>query len=150
MNLRLILGTLMLAVCGLVACSSTSSGSSPSAVTCNLPSGVQVALAYPISGATSVPDAPGLVILAVSSPLPSTWQTVATLTGGSSPTFEGFVTTSASPFPTPFATPSFANPSFQTSGLNAGFASGANIAISLNNSAAGCNNFPVVGTFTTQ
>lgn len=149
MKLRFVLGVLTMAVSGLVACGGGGS-SSPSALTCSLPAGVQVSLAYPINGTTGVSDSLGLVILAVSSPLPSSWQTVASLTNGSTPLFEGFVTTSASPFPTPFATPSFANPSYQTSGLNGGLGSGTNVAISLNNSTAGCNVFPLVGTFTTQ
>ena len=73
-----ILSGAVLGMLALAACGGGNSNSNPSVtvIPCVLPTGTQVALAYPISGATGVPDAPGQVVIAASPALPTNWQAV--------------------------------------------------------------------------
>jgi len=52
--------------------------------------------------------------------------------------------------PTPYATPTFAAPSYETSGLSSGLPAASTINIALNDESSSCNQYPVVGTFTTH
>ncbi len=143
-----ILGAALLGVCALAACNS--SNSTPPVVQCTLPTGTQVALAYPISGVTGVPDSPGQIVIAASTALPNTWQVVLELPNGALAPEGVLNTVSPSTIPTPFATPGFANPVYQSSGLTGPLPSATTIAVLLNNQASSCNSYPQIGTFTTQ
>jgi hypothetical protein len=141
----------MLAACALAACGGggNSNNVNVPVVACVLPTGTQVALAYPISGATGVPDAPGQIAIAASPALPSNWQVV--LGFSNELLFESVVNPiSASSVPTPYATPGFANPTYESSGLSGPLPSATAIAVLLNNEASSCNSYLQIGTFTTQ
>jgi hypothetical protein len=141
----------LVGICALAACgggNSNSNGSIP-VVQCVLPTGTQVALSYPISGATGVPDAPGQIVIAASPALPSNWQVV--LAFGNVFAFESVVNPiSAGSVPTPSATPGFANPTYESSGLSGPLPSATTIAVLLNNEASSCNSYLQIGSFTTQ
>jgi hypothetical protein len=144
----LALGAALLAV-GLAACGG-GGNTTPAVIPCVLPSGEQISLAYPIPGATGVPDSPGQIILAESVALPNSWQIILSLANGSAANAEGVVLTAASPLPTPFATPAFANPIYQSSALTSGLASATTLIVLLNNQASNCNGLINLGQFTTQ
>jgi hypothetical protein len=146
-------GALLVAVSALAACSGNNSTArpypTPTAFPCALPSGTQVALAYPISGATAVPDSPGQVVIAASPALPNTWQVVLQFPVGLAG--EGlFNTIPPSAVPTPYATPSFASPTYQSSGLTQALPSATVVNVLLNNQGSTCTTFPQIGSFTTQ
>jgi len=140
----------MVAAAALAACGGGNGGfSQPPAVTCVVPTGTQVALAYPVPGATGVPDAPGQVVIATSPALPASWQVVLQA-GGFFQSESVLNTIPQSSVPTPMATPSFASPVYQSSGLSGALGSATTFTVELNNEASNCNVFPVVGSFTTQ
>jgi len=89
---------------------------------------VQVALIYPAPGSTPIPDAFTQVIIAASGALPA-----------------------ASPFPSPAATPPFANPTYYTS-TNGGytFASQTLLTAQINDLNSNCTPGSSLGSFTTQ
>jgi hypothetical protein len=152
MNVRSALwGGVLLSIVALAACNGGgNTNPAPVVVPCTFPTGTQVALAYPAPGATAVPDSPGQVVIAASSPLPNSWQVVLQFPyGGLAP--EGLLNTIApGAVPTPFATPTFANPAYQSSGLTSALPAAATINVLLNNQASNCNSFPQIGSFTTQ
>ena len=114
--------------------------------------GVTYQMIYPIPGATGVPDNPQQIAFAVSAPL-SGWDlylnNVNSLSG-SSYTIATTETISASQVPQPSATPSFANPVYQSVTLAGGFTSGQTIYVWLNNVNSTCTPLGPVGSFTTQ
>jgi hypothetical protein len=146
-----ILGSVLLAL-GFAACNSTS-GPAVQQVLCALPAGTQVALAYPISGATGVAAATfSQVVVAALPALPSTWTVVLILPSGALITGTPVATIAANSVPTPFATPSFSSPTYQLSAIPVGSlpaASAITVAMS-NQGGASCNGFPTLGTFSTQ
>lgn len=133
-------------------------GSSPGIVnptpgpTCS--PGTTVQMIYPIPGATGVPDNPQQLVFAVASPLPNTWNAwlnnTNTLNGNQVITIAGMQTIQASQIPSPAATPSFANPVYQSITLAGGFSSGINVFVWLNNTTTNCTPLGPLGSFTTQ
>jgi hypothetical protein len=147
-----VLGTFVAGISALAACTSGGNASlAPVAsIPCVVPSGTLVALAYPAPGATHVPDSPGQVVLALSSPLPNTWQVLLELPNGSLGS-EGLLNPIApSAVPTPSATPTFANPTYESSGLTTGLPANTLVTVLLNDQSSSCNQYPPIGSFTTQ
>jgi hypothetical protein len=144
-----VLGGAIAGAAALAACGANGGNAAPPVIACVVPSGTQVALAYPISGSTGVPDSPGQIVVATSPALPNSWQVV--LQAGNFQQAESvFNAIPQSSVPTPMATPSFANPTYQSSGLSSGLAPGTTFTVLLNNQASNCNSFPALGSFTTQ
>lgn len=143
-------GIVLAGVAALAACGGLSTSGTVPTIACVLPSGTQVALAYPVPGATGVPDSPGQVVVAVSSPLPASWQVVVEITG-QVPT-GGALLTAIQPaaIPTPYATPAFASPSYETSGLTSALPAATMVQVGLNDESSDCNSYPVIGSFTTH
>lgn len=52
--------------------------------------------------------------------------------------------------PTPFATPSFANPAYQQSSLTSVFPQRTVLQVGLDDAGSVCTTFPIIGSFTTQ
>ena len=109
-----------------------------------------MALAYPVPGASGVPDSPGQVVIAASTALPNSWQVVLQFPYGGLLPEDLLNTVAPAAVPTPYATPSFANPVYQSSGLTSALPAATTVNVLLNNQASNCNSFPSVGTFTTQ
>lgn len=137
-------------VCSLAGCGGgNSSAPTVPVVQCVLPTGTQAALAYPAPGATGVSDSPGQVVVAASPALPGNWQVV--LGYGNVLAYESVLNPiSQSSVPTPYATPSFANPTYESSGLSGPLPPAATITVLLNNESSNCNSYLQIGTFTTQ
>lgn len=115
--------------------------------------GETVQMIYPIPGATGVPDNPQQLVFALASPLPSTWNAYVNNTNslnGSLYTIAGMQTISASQIPQPAATPSIANPVYQSITLAQGFSAQQTIYVWLNDSATTCTPLGPLGSFTTQ
>ena len=116
--------------------------------------GAQVQMLYPIPGATGVPDNPQQLVFAASSPLPSTYNAVVnnanTLNGNQLPTAATVKVIQASQVPSPSATPSFANPTYESISLLNGFSAQQTIYVWLNDTASSCTPLGPVGSFTTQ
>jgi hypothetical protein len=143
--------SLFFGACALAACGGNGSNFNnfPN-VQCVYPTGTVVALAYPAPGAVGVPDSPGQIVIAASPALPNTWQVVLQVPGGGVG-YEALLNTIApSAVPTPYATPSFASPIYETSGLTSALPSATTVTVLLNNTASNCNSYPAVGSFTTQ
>ena len=93
---------------------------------------------------------PSTSSVAASPALPNTWQVVLQVPGGGVG-YEALLNTIApSAVPTPYATPSFASPIYETSGLTSALPSATTVTVLLNNTASNCNSYPAVGSFTTQ
>jgi len=108
---------------------------------------------YPAPNATGVPDTFQQIIVAVSSPLPSSWDAVVQY---NDPVFGlqsrpgGNVVTVNPPFPTPNATPPFANPVYQSSSFtNIVFPANTQISVFLNDLNSVCTPTSV-SSFKTQ
>jgi hypothetical protein len=117
--------------------------------------GENVQMVYPIPGATAVPDSPQQIVFAVASPLPSSWNlvinTAATLSGGApAQTYAGFQTITAAQVPAPAATPTIANPVYQSVTLAGSLAKSTGYWVWVNNAATACAPLGPVGNFTTQ
>lgn len=146
------LGALIAGAAALAACNNGGGTNLPvlTLIPCTLPSGTLVALAYPEPGATAVPTSPGQVVIALSTPLPNTWQVVLQFPYGP-PAWEGLLNPIApASIPTPYAVPTFANPTYETSGLTSALPPNTTVNVLLNNQASACNQFPQIGSFTTQ
>jgi hypothetical protein len=153
MTLRpLFLGVLIAGIAFLAACNGGGNSTPPAQtlVPCSLPSGTVVALAYPEPSATAVPTSASQVVFAVSSPLPSSWQAVLAFPNGALVPEALLNPIAPSSIPTPYAVPTFANPTYQSSGLTGSLPSGTLVQVLLNNQASSCNEFPQIGSFTTQ
>jgi len=110
---------------------------------------------YPIPGATAVPDAPQQIVIAVPSALStslnaivdnSTSQTDANVNGFYASLFQ---TIQPSQVPQPAATPSFANPIYESSAVGVTFKSATTLYVFLNDEASNC--LPTqFSSFTTQ
>lgn len=132
-----------------VAACNTNNNSVPG--NCGSPSGVsQIVLVYPAPGATGVPDSIPHVIVGATSSIPQGWGVTALSTVGQAANGVAF-TTPPSPLPTPNQLPTFANPTYYDSPINASppFA-GSTVAILLNNVSSDCVPNVQIGTFTTQ
>lgn len=92
-------------------------GSTANIVACSTPAGMQASLIYPAPGSTAIPDNVSQIIIATNSTLPSDWQVTygwdavatypASSTYGNGHPGTEFVSTAASPLPSPAATPGF-------------------------------------------
>lgn len=154
-SLRLLLGALVVAAAAALAACNGNDGYTYVAPTpgptCS--PGVAVQMIYPIPGATGVPDNPQQFVFAVASPLPNNWNAYLNTSNsyqGGAYTIAGMETIAASQVPSPSATPSFSNPSYQSITLSAGFTSGQTIYVWLNNQATSCRPLGPLGSFTTQ
>lgn len=116
--------------------------------TCSPPNGTQYALVYPAPNATAIPDQFGQIIIGASPALPSSWQAVTStvLANTAGGTFQPFTGT----LPSPSTTPSFANPTYQSSSFGNLTFPGEVVNVYLNNSASTCTPVGPIGSFTTQ
>jgi hypothetical protein len=110
---------------------------------------------YPIPGATAVPDAPQQIVIAVPSPIPASYNAI--LDNSTSPSdanVNGFYASlfqviQPSQIPQPAATPSFANPVYESSAVGVTFRSATLLDVFLNDEASNC--LPTqFSSFTTQ
>lgn len=140
------LGLLALA-CAAAACNSGNSSNTP-APACTVPV-AQYALVYPAPNATAVPDQIQQIIIGSTSALPNSWDAVLTYPGAL-PNYGSAVATVQPPFPSPTATPSFANPVYQSSAFtNLVIPSGATVSVFLNDLNSGCAPTGPIATFKT-
>ncbi|HEY5340115.1 MAG TPA: hypothetical protein VIK27_03740 [Candidatus Aquilonibacter sp.] len=151
--LRLIAGAAVLACAGLLAaCGGGAAFTAPTPGPTCVP-GENVQMIYPIPGATGVPDAPQQFVFAVASPLPNNWNAYVTFQNSLANgvyTNAGMETISASQVPQPAATPSIANPVYQSITLAGSFLSGQSVYVWLNNGATNCTPLGPLGSFTTK
>jgi hypothetical protein len=138
-----------------VVCLAACNTGSPSAVptvgpTCQPPSGTQTVLVYPAPGATGVVDSNGEIVIGSTAALdPTTWNIV--ILDANNPNgvqLPGTLAATSPPFPTPNATPPFANPQYQEQ--TAGVPIGANqvVTVYINNYKSSCA--PIqIGQFST-
>jgi hypothetical protein len=144
-------GALAAAALVLGACNNSNPNPLPTpGPTCN-PGSVTTALVYPAPNSTAIPDNFGEIVVASSpNPLPSGWEAVAASTGyGNIP--GGAFAPASPPFPTPNATPSFANPQYQVSSFSGAPAiAGQVVIVYLNNPNSTCTPLGPIGSFTTQ
>lgn len=151
---RFSLAVALAVLVSLAACNNGGNSNPPApGPTCALPSGTQTVLVYPAPNATAVPDAFGQVILGSTAALPASWQVVLTSALYPNGVSGADVQSASPPFPTPNATPSFANPVYQSSnfsGAGSTFA-GQVVSVYLNDtSSATCTPLGPIGSFTTQ
>ena len=141
------------AALALAACNTNSNpslGPTPGPA-CVLPSGTQSVLVDPAPNATAGPDAFGQIVIGSTAALPSSWDAVVTSSALLSPYYGGKVAAATPPFPTPNATPSFANPVYQSSSFsNLGPLQGTVVKVYLNDTSSNCTPYGPIGQFTTQ
>lgn len=145
------------AIASLAACNSNNNpGPVPTlGPTCQLPSGVQTALVYPAPNSTvSASSITQLIIGSTAALDPNRFQIVITDAVFPFPNFVkpgSNLATVSPPFPSPNTTPTFANPQYQSSTLNAQFATSQVVTVYVNDSKSGDNCTPLsLGQFTTQ
>lgn len=137
------------AAAAITACNGNGTPSTPAS--CGSPPGVsQTVLVYPAPNSTAVPDAVGSIVVGSTASIPSSWNIVVTTAltpqGAGGGAFRG----AAPPFPTPNATPSFANPVYQSSSFAGATFPGEVVTAFLNNLNSNCNPNIQIGSFTTQ
>lgn len=141
------------AALALAACNSGSTPSMPATPgpTCTLPPGVQSALVYPAPSATAVNNSSGTIVIGSTTALdPSQWQVVIVDAVWPQGIAGGALTAASPPFPTPSATPPFANPQYQQSNFGAPFAANQVVSVFLNDYNASNNCTPLqIGSFST-
>ena len=145
--LRTLAPLAVVGVAALVACNS--SNVLTSVPVCGASLG-KVALVYPAPNSTGIPDNFAGVIFGSSTTLPSSYQ--ALLLSAASPQFVplGFVTAAPSPLPSPYQTPSFANPVYQESAAGGLTLQPAKpVAVYLNDQNSNCSP-ALLGSFTSQ
>jgi hypothetical protein len=146
-----VFGLLLAGLATLAACNGGGTGTVNVVVQpCVLPSGTTVTLAYPVPGATGVPDSPGQVVVAVSSPLPASWQVVLGVTGFGYYAESLLTPIAPGAIPTPYAAPTSSPISYEASGLTSALPAGTGIQVLLNDESSACNSYPQVGAFTTH
>jgi hypothetical protein len=118
--------------------------------TCKPPAGTQYALVYPAPGATAIPDVFGQIVIGASPALPSSWNVVVTTALSPGGVGGGTFQTATPPFPSPTASPSFANPTYQSSSFSGGNFPGEVVNVFLNNTSSNCTPLGPIGSFTTQ
>lgn len=155
MNSRLSAVAFCICAAALSACNASGGGTSvgPTPVSCPIPTGAQQI--YPIPGATGVPDAPAQIVIAVPSPFPaslnavmdnSTSQADANINGYYASLFQVI---QPSQIPQPAATPSFANPVYESSAVGVTFKSATQLYVYINDESSNC--LPAqFSSFTTQ
>jgi hypothetical protein len=117
--------------------------------------GTTVQLIYPIPGATGVPDSPQQLVFAVGTALSGVaWNAyISNASNGSGSASEytnPLETISASQVPSPSATPSFANPVYQSSTLGTSLPAATTFYVWINNYSGNCTPDGPLGSFTTQ
>jgi hypothetical protein len=148
-----ILGAVALLL-ALAACGGGSSSNPPTPPTCTIP-GSTVQFIYPIPNSTAVPDNLQQFVFAVTTPLPAnTWNAFLSSSTSLNNVFAQTVATAAqispSQVPSPAATPSFANPVYESVTFVNTLPAATNISIFLNNAASNCRPTGPIGSFTTQ
>jgi hypothetical protein len=135
----------------LAACGSNNPAPLPTpGPTCSPPAGSQNALVYPAPGATAIPDAFGQVIIGSTVALPASWNVVVVTAISPNGVGGGTFQSAAQPFPTPNATPSFANPVYQSSSFSNRTFPGEVVTVFLNDTSTNCTPLGPLGSFTTQ
>lgn len=127
--------------------------------TCAPPAGTQTVLVYPAPNSNGVVDSNGLIVIGSTTALPVSqpgenwdiWYSDAVTGGGLAALNSNTSPAAASPpFPTPNATPSFANPQYQQQSSGVAFASGQTVNIYINNLSSSDNCTPLlIGSFST-
>lgn len=114
--------------------------------------GTTVQMIYPIPGATGVPDAPQQIVFAVGTALSSNWDVyLAPNSNGNAGGYTNPLETITSGIPSPSATPSFANPVYQSVTVpSLAPPSGATWYVWINNTAGNCTPMGPLGSFTIQ
>ncbi len=118
--------------------------------------GTTVQMIYPIPGATGVPDAPQQIVFAVASPLPNFWNLYISNASNGNGSVNGYTnagmqTITAGQVPSPSATPSFANPVYQSVTLSGALTPAATTwYVWINDTNGNCTPAGPVGSFTTQ
>ncbi len=117
--------------------------------------GTTVQMIYPIPGATGVPDAPQQIVFAVGTALSTNWDAFinnSSTGNGNGGYTNPLQTIPVTSIPTPYATPSFANPVYQSVTLGGSLAppSGATWYVWINNTAGNCTPLGPLGSFTIQ
>jgi len=134
----------------LAACSGNPYNYNSANLACGAPSG-KVALAYPAPGATGIPDNFAGVVFASTNGLTSGYQAVVVPAGSSQGTQLAPVAAAPTPLPSPYATPSFANPIYQESASDGYILPAATqINVYLNDLNSNCQPEKLLGTFTSQ
>lgn len=148
---RFVLPTIFASALALAACNGAGSTNPPApGPTCAPPSGTQYALVYPAPGATAIPDTFGQIIIGANPALPSGWNVVVTSARSPNGVAGGAFQAAAQPFPTPNATPSFANPTYQSSSFSGANFPGEVVDVFLNNLKSNCTPLGPIGSFTTK
>lgn len=138
------------AVAAIAGCNSGTNNPPAPGPTCSPPAGTQTALVYPAPNSTSIPDQFGQIIIGSSTALPSSWNVVVATVVSPQGVGGGTVQSAAPPFPTPNATPGFANPVYQSSSFQ-GITFGSEVVrVFLNNTGTNCTPLGPIGQFTTQ
>ncbi len=126
-----------------------SSSTNPSPGPCGGVSG-PVTLVYPAPNSTGIPANLQGVVFGVQVPLTSLYQAVIVPNGGSTQFIFNTVQAAPSPLPSPYATPSFANPTYQISPfLGQTLPAASLVNVYLNDLNSGCTP-SYKGSFTTQ
>ncbi len=116
--------------------------------------GTPVQMIYPIPGATGVPDAPQQIAFAVGTALNSNWNVYLSNASNGNGTLGGqtvpLQTITAGQVPSPSATPSFANPVYQSVTLGTSLAAATTWYVWINNTSGNCTPLGPLGSFTTQ
>lgn len=138
------------AVTALAACNNGSTNPPAPGPTCSPPNGTQSSLVYPAPGATAIPDQFGQVVIGSTAALPSSWNVVLVTALSPAGAGGGKFQSATPPFPTPNATPSFANPVYQSSSFAGATFPGEVVTVYLNNTSTNCTPVGPLGSFTTQ
>jgi len=146
-HLRIIAPLALVGVAALVACNS--SNAINSVPNCGAPSG-KVVLVYPAPNSTGIPDNFPGVIFGSSSGLASSYQALLLPAGNSQFVPLESVAAAPSPLPSPYQTPSFANPVYQESASGGvTLPSGTSVQVFLNDQNSNCSP-ALLGAFTSQ
>ncbi len=144
------IGSLGVLALGATLASCGGGGGSVAPVPCTPPAGVQAALIYPAPGSTAIPDQFAQVIIASSGPLPATFDV--TLSAGGGTVYFSQIVPAQTPFPSPAATPPFANPTYysSTNGNAITFVSATTLTAQINDLNSNCTPGTSLGSFTVQ
>jgi hypothetical protein len=82
--------------------------------------------------------------------LPASWQVLLLYSNGTVVAEGNVAAIAPSAIPTPYATPGFSSPEYQSAALTGPLTAASTVSVVLGNQALYCNGFPQVGSFTTQ
>ncbi|MGH7728912.1 MAG: hypothetical protein ACREM2_08985 [Vulcanimicrobiaceae bacterium] len=138
-----------LGVAALAACGGNSNPNSAN-LPCGAPQG-QVVVAYPAPSSTGIPDNFQGVIFASTNGLSGSYSAALAANGSSQGILLQNVSAVSPPFPTPFASPSFANPVYQESSYfgNSPLSAATTYGVYLNDQNSNCTP-TLLSTFTSQ